>query len=136
MYKNEDFCQLAIRTTPRGKIIWLKCLKATASLYGWDKAFPTVIDTKAAASPTGFFPDTGRKGWTSGGGNQHRISRAEQTQGWPRGKTNSFRVSSTATMLDLRAIAEATTTDWTWMTGKNGERRSKGWWIEGTPTGR
>ena len=134
IYKNNDFTQLAIRTTPRGRIIWLKCLKTTASLYGWDQTFPTVVDAKTAASPTGSFPDPGRKGWTSGGGNQYRISRSEKTQGWPAGMTNSFRLSKQATRRDLQRVAEATTIDWTWMTCEYGGRRPRGWWIEETST--
>ena len=131
LYKHSDYTQLTLRVTPQGRIIWLKTLKSTASLYGWDKAFPTVIDTKASASEQGHFADPGRKGWTSGGGHQYRISRSPKSQGWPAGMTNSFRVCKQAANYDLVAIAKATTIDWAWMTCKYGGRRTKGWWLEG-----
>lgn len=134
MYKNDDFVQLAIRRTGGDRWVWLKCLRETAELYGWDKAFPELLDARTAASPTGFVTDPGRRGWKNSGGVQHRISRSTKTQGWPAGKTNSFRVSGNANSVDLRLIAEATTVEWTWMTCKHGGRRTKGWWLEDRST--
>lgn len=122
MYKNEDFIQLALRRKSKGDHVWLKCLKATAALYGWDQAFPTVVAARVAASPNGRFYDSGRRGWSSGGGKVYRISRSPKTQGYPAGTTNTFRLSSDANLTDLANVAKATQVDWHWICMPNGGR--------------
>ncbi len=125
MYKNEDFTQLVVRRRPGGRYVWLKCLKATAAFYGWDKAFPTVLEAKSDDSPDGYIPSPSRKGWNSGGGVEHRISRSPSTTGWPAGKTNSFRLSRDANFKDLAEVAKATEGDWEWITCRHGGRRKR-----------
>lgn len=125
IYKNEDFIQLALRRRGNGSHIWLKCLKATAALYGWDKAFPTVIEARAAASPDGAFRCPSRRGWTSGGGKVYRISQSPKTQGYPPGMTHTFRLSSNATGVDLANVAKAIQIDWHWICMPSGGRWTK-----------
>lgn len=125
VYKNEDFTQLMIRRKPGGRYVWLKCLKATAVLYGWDKAFPTLIEAKSDDSPNGYVSGTGRRGFANGGGIEHRISRSPKTTGWPAGQTNTFRLSKDANFQDLAEVAKATQADWQWITCKHGGRRKR-----------
>ena len=127
MYKNEDFIQLVIREKPRKRYVWLKCLKATAALYGWDKNFKTLIATKTEASTNGWIHCPGRKGWKNGGGTIHRISQSETTSGWPKGTTHTFRLSKDATTKDLARVAQATEIDWHWITTVYGERLKREW---------
>lgn len=134
MYKNEDFCQLVIRKKQDGRYIWLKCLKATAELYGWDKAFTPLIEQQFKDSPDGYIRCPSKRGWTSGGGKEHRISRSPKTSGWPAGLTNTFRLSSDATLVDLAEVAKATEIDWEWVTCDNGGRRTKEWFDQATMT--
>ena len=122
IYKNEDFTRLAIRRLKTGKYVWLSALKATAALYGWDKAFPTVIEAKRAASPDGYIKSPGRRGWKNGGGKTYRISRSPKTQGYPPGLTNTFRLSNDATRLDLAQVANSTQVDWHWIALPRGGR--------------
>lgn len=136
MYKNADYIQLVIRTTPGGRMVWLKCLKETAAFYGWDKAFPTINQAREAASIGGLFSDPGRRGWKNGGGEQHRICRSPLRAGLPAGQTNAFRVSLSASNNDLRAIARATTAEWHWMSCKNGGRKTREQWLEESTTSR
>ena len=130
MYKNADFVKLGLRVTNQGSYIWLNALKATAAYYGWDEAFPTLAELRQQDTGSLFVSDPGRRGWKTGGGREIRISRSSKTHGWPAGLTNAFRVSSDATVRDLAEIAKATEVDWEWMTGFNGARRSRGWWLE------
>ena len=134
MYKRDDFTTLHVRTTQAGRYVWLKTLKATAELYGWDKEFKTLIQQKFDDSPDGFIPSPHRKGWGTEGGVLHRISRSPKTSGWPAGTTNSFRLSRNATMLDLAEVAKSTQVDWHWITCKHGGRRTREWFEQTSPT--
>ena len=125
MYKNDDFTQLMIRRRPGGRYVWLKCLKETAALYGWDKTFPTLTKAKSDDSPDGYITMPAAKGWISGGGVEHRISRSPSTTGWPAGQTNSFRLSKDANFQDLAEVAKATDIDWEWITCRHGGRRKR-----------
>ena len=134
IYKNEDFIKLGIRVTKGKRFIWLSTLKETAAFYGWDKAFPTLQELKQQTAGTPYVHDVGRKGWKNGGGVQLRISRSDSTQGWPKGLTNSFRVSKQATMKDIALIAERTAVDYAWITCLYGGRRPRAWWEEASST--
>ena len=118
---------------PGNRYVWLKVLKATAALYGWDKAFPTLNALKQETTGSRFGADPGRRGWKTSGGVQHVICRSPSTQGSPAGLTNAFAVSGNATTKDLALIAKSTQVDWYWMTAKYGERRSREEW-EATPS--
>ena len=133
IYKNEDFIKLGLRVTSANRYVWLRCLKATAALYGWDKAFPTLIALKQQTTGSPFIQDMGRKGWKNSGGVRHTICRSPITQGTPKGFTNTFAVSGNATTKDIALIAQSTEVDWHWMTCRYGERRSREQW-EATPT--
>ena len=130
MYKNEEFQKYGLRVTKDRRYVWMRCLKATAAYYGWDKAFPTLIDLKTQTTGSRFLHDMGRKGGGAQGGIQHVICRSPVKQGSPKGMTNAFTVSSNATTQDLALIAQSTQVDWEWMTGKFGERLDRGWWEQ------
>ena len=133
MYKNSDFVKLGLRVRKGNRYVWMNCLKATAELYGWDKAFPTLLELKTATTGSPFFYDMGRRGWKTGGGQVVTICRNPSTHSFPRGQTNAFRVSRGASQRDIRLIAQATQIDWHWMqTAKTG-RRPRDWWQK-TPT--
>ena len=125
-----DFEKFGIRVTRDKRYVWMRCLKATAAFYGWDKAFPRLVDLKKQTTGSRFLHDTGRRGLYAPGGVQHVICRSPIKQGSPRGLTNAFVVSSNATNQDLALIAKSTQVDWHWMTGKFGERLDRGWWEE------
>ena len=133
IYKNEDFIKLGIRVTSAGRYVWLRSLKATAALYGWDKTFPTLIALQQETTGSRFMPEPGRRGWKNSGGVRHTICRSPITQGTPKGLTNTFAVSGNATTKDLALIAKSTQVDWHWLTCKYGERRSREQW-EATPS--
>ena len=133
VYKNEDFIKLGLRSTSAGRYVWLRCLKATAALYGWDQAFPTLQALRQETTGSRFRADPGRRGWKTSGGVSHVICRSPSTQGSPAGLTNAFAVSGNATTKDLALIAQSTQVDWHWMTCRYGERRSREQW-EATPT--
>ncbi len=133
MYKNEDFVRLGIRTTSDGRYIWMSCLKATAEFYGWANTFPTLLELKTQTTGSPFTQDTGRRGYKNGGGQVITICRNPSTHSFPRGQTNSFRVSKQATQKDIRLIAKTTEIDWAWMSTPKTGRRPRSWW-EKTPT--
>ena len=125
--------KLGLRAISGDRYVWLRCLKATAAFYGWDKKFPTLIALKQQTTGSRFIPDPGRRGWKNSGGVSHVICRSPSTQGSPAGLTNAFAVSGNATTKDLALIAKSTQVDWYWMTAKYGERRSREEW-EATPS--
>lgn len=133
IYKNEDFVRLGLRVISGDRYVWLKALKATAALYGWDQAFPTLQALRQETTGSRFRADPGRRGWKTSGGVSHVICRSPSTQGSPAGLTNAFAVSGNATTKDLALIAKSTEVDWYWMTAKYGERRSREQW-EATPS--
>ena len=133
MYKNSDFVRLGLRVRKGNRYVWMNCLKATAELYGWDKAFPTLLELKTATTGSPFFYDMGRRGWTSGGGQVVTICRNPSTHSFPRGQTNCFRVSKGASQRDIKLIAQATQIDWHWMSTEKTGRRPRSWWQK-TPT--
>ena len=128
MYKNDDFIRLGIRVRGEGRYIWMNCLKATAEFYGWSNAFPTLLELKTQTTGSSFQRDTGRRGWKNGGGQVVTICRNPSTHSFPRGQTNSFRVSRAATQKDLRLIAEAVEIDWAWMSTPKLGRMPRSWW--------
>ena len=128
MYKNSDFVRLGLRVRKGNRYVWMNCLKATADFYGWSEAFPTLLELKTQSTGSPFFYDMGRRGWTSGGGQVVTICRSPSTQGFPRGKTNSFRVSRGASQRDLHLIAQSTQVDWEWMQTVKTGRRPRSWW--------
>lgn len=130
MYKNEDFVRLGVRAAKGNRYIWMNCLKATAELYGWANAFPTLLQLKTQTTGSTLVTDTGRRGWKNGGGQTLTICRNPSTHGFPRGQTNSFRVSSLATQKDIRLIAEAVEIDWQWLSTPKTGRRPRSWWQQ------
>ena len=128
MYKNEDFVRLGIRNHSGNRYIWMSCLRKTADFYGWSSSFPTLLELKAQVTGSPFIRGSGRRGWISGGGQVVTICRDRSTQGFPRGKTNSFRVSKWASQRDLRLIAQSTQVDWKWMGTPGLGRKSRDWW--------
>ena len=120
--------QLGLSTTKRSK--WVVALRTTADYYGWTEAFPvwTPQDAVTAGGVT-TFRDPGRRGNNRlCGGNRHRICRARTTAGYPRGKTNAFRLSSSCALIDMAELAHFTEGEWFWMEGFHGERITRERW--------
>ena len=134
MYKNSDFVRLGIRNHSGDRYIWMNCLKATADFYGWSEAFPTLLELKTQTTGREFVRDVGRRGWKSSGGQVVTICRSPITQGFPRGKTNSFRVSKWASQRDLQLIAQSAQVDWEWMSTAKSGRRPRSWWYKNAVT--
>ena len=105
------------------------CLRATADFYGWSRVFPDFIDAKQVDSPGVLINPYLRKNYRGYRGKPLRICRHKtRRQGHPAGLTNTFRVSLTASSLDMYAIAQAVDIDYGWMENKNGYRRSRNEW--------
>ena len=130
MYQKEEFIKLGIRAKPGGRYVWLNALKATASYYGWDRVFPTLLELKQQTTGSQYLTDPGRRVGNYKPGYSVVICRGKSTAGWPKGLTNRFTVSANASMKDLALIAQSTQVDWEWMTGHFGERKRRSWWDE------
>lgn len=130
VYKTDDFQQRCLRVTDSGRYVWMRSLKATEEFYGWNNQFPTLLEAKLKDSLTGYIKDPGRRTGNYQGGRTLYISRSPVMRGFPKNLTNAFRVSLSATQLDLVAIAQSTQVNWEWMTDLRGRRRPRSWWLQ------
>ena len=108
---------------------WLIALRSTADYYGWTQEFE-IWSPKPLYEEGGykFCMSPGRGEMFCESGQRHRICRAETTAGYPRAKTNQFKVSRTCGLFDLSEICHFTQGDWYWMSSPSGERISRDRW--------
>lgn len=126
-----QFVGLLVRKYANGQSVWIKCLRATAEYYGWTAAYDVIGETAPASSKQREFI-TDRVGrWRPDlGGRKLRICRAESREGYPAGKTNSFRISSKVRNSDLAELAHLTKADWHWMETTCGQRWTRDQWLK------
>ena len=129
MYRSIDFTTLAIRRLRKSLWVKMLVLKATADFYGWSSVFPTIEDAETIDYPDGIRPFPSRLDPRNFKGRGIFVCRQKgDKHGFPVGLTNRFRVTNTATKLDLVAIAQAIQVDYGWLEGLNGHRVSKEEW--------
>ena len=109
---------------------YLIALRTTADYYGWTQEFerwsPKPLYQQGGYS---FFSHPGRGEMFCEPGQRHRICRADTTAGYPRGKTNAFKLSRTCGLFDMSELANFTQGNWYWMSSPSGERISRERWA-------
>lgn len=111
---------------------WLIALRTTADFYGWTETYP-LWEPRVTHALGKFtcFQEPGRKGQMfTEGGKRLRICRHPTSSGYPRGMTNSFKVSSNCTLSDVAEVAHFVKVDWYWMLSPYGERISRIRWED------
>ena len=125
------YVQINLWTQPSGRVVWLRCLTATADYYGWLDAYPSSEELPDPTPPprefrylatTRFRPDVG--------GRPRRICRSNSRHGNPRGATNRFRISTQVSNRHLAELAQVTKVPFKWMETVGGQRVSYDRWLE------
>ena len=104
---------------------------ATASYFGWDKAFPDWNERFRDGYPGGKRAKlAGRHTWADApGGDRLRICRDTQTTGYPAGKTHCFRMKGPWSRKHLVMLAEVAGDKFEWMEGQFGARIRREEWM-------
>ena len=125
-----QYVGLLIHQYASGQTKWIKCLRTTAQYYGWLDAYDVIGETAPTPSGAREFRFLSTSRWRPDlGGRKRRICRAESRQGYPAGKTNSFRISSKVTNADLAELARLTKGEWAWMETTNCVRWDREKWL-------
>ena len=129
-WDNSKYVKLLLEREEGEQDKYLIALRTTADYYGWTKHFPAWTPRPIGTSGgyvLAMCP--GMKGeMFCEAGTRLRISRAKNTNGWPRAKTNAFKVSNNCTLWDIAEVAHFTEGDWYWMTSPTGTRILRGNW--------
>lgn len=125
-----QFITLKIAQTRAGKAKTLHALRTTADYYGWTEAFPEWVgQVQTSQGGRGILLDPGRRGHPQcSAGRRLRICRVVSKDGFPRGATNAFKVSSNTGLLDLAELAHFTKGEWHWMQDPSYQRVSRADW--------
>ena len=125
-----EYVRLTIHR-PEGKRA--KCviaLRSIAEFYGWTKEFEPW--TPPVAYSDAHYDYVVCQGRSSNpmfhAGRRHHICRADDLNGFPKGMTNSFKLTRNCGLLDVAELAHFTTVDWHWMTSPYGERIRRDQW--------
>ena len=127
-----DFIELLLDTDKRGNNCVLRCMRATASFFGWSDHYPRFIPGERYNPNLGHVVVVSpslkrRQGWNR---REYRIGRAKTTTGNVAGMTHRFRVRGPVTNRILADLAAHTTQEWCWMSTSSGERRSREKWLD------
>lgn len=125
-----DYVRLALGSDPGNPTKWINCLRATADFYGWSAACPPWLGTHQVVGGYVLAMDkSGCAGSPAVGGRRLRICRKASRDGYPRGATNAFRISSRVTKRDLAWLAARTAVPFGWMETKSFERLTEAEWL-------
>ena len=131
-WDNNKYIKLLLERKQGQQDKYLIALRTTAEFYGWTEAF-CEWESKVLFSDGhySYCAHPGNKGeMFCEAGTRLRICRAPTRSGYPRGKTNSFKVSNNCTISDLAEVAHFTEGDWYWMSTPYGERIGRVRWDD------
>lgn len=125
-----DYIRLGFGSDPEEPTKWINCMRTTADFYGWTAVCPRWHGINTQKGERYVMRDTsGGRGNAARGGRRLRICRSASREGWPRGATNCFRVSTRATKKDLAWLAAHTTQPFAWMQAPSGRRLTEPEWL-------
>ena len=130
-FHQSAYVMLQLGSDPSNTRKWLKCLRETAEFYGW-------LDACQPWLSSGARQDSNGRTWVthpgktrhSTGGLPIVVCRSADRGGWPRGKTNRFRVGNQVANRDLAWLVANSSVPIGWMTDTSECRVSGERWIE------
>ena len=130
-FHQSAYVMLQLGSDPSNTRKWLKCLRETAEFYGWLDACEPWLSSGARQDANGrtWVTHPGKTRHSTGG-LPIVVCRSADRRGWPRGKTNRFRVGNQVANKDLAWLVVNSSVPISWMTDTSERRVSGERWIE------